>query len=271
MFAIIIYAFLSLVPCGILIGLKCKKKACKIDWMLLLVSVSLFFTLYYMINPGLFLKISVGMGKQLLGCTFYSVLIGYLVLRVLEKSTQSDGFTLQKGLRVLLYVVMASFAYVVVTELAVRLPASIQAVQVANQQAGDWLLGDFGYGTVNLTLTYVFLVLQSVINALPYVLDIFVLFTVTKVIKELLIDAYSDEAVAGVLKIGKLCSKVVGIVVVVSMCFNVAQIICLNNLHQMNITASIPVLSILLVVLILIAARYVQENQKLKRDNDLFI
>ena len=269
--AIILYVLLSLVPCAVLIGLKRTKKACKADWMLLFVSASIFYTLYYMINPGLFFELSVVMGKQVLGCTFYSVLIGYLILRILEKSAQADCITLQKGLGVLLYLVMVLFAYVVVMEFAVNLPASIQAVQAGNQLVGDWMLGDFGYGTVNLTLTYVFLVLQSVVNALPYVLDIFVLFTATKAINELLVNAYSDAAVVGVQNIAGLCSKVLAIMVIVSMCFNVAQLLCRNGLHQINITATIPVVSILLIVLILVVARYVRESQKLKRDNDLFI
>lgn len=269
--AIVLYVLLGLMPCGALIGLKGMKRDCKADWLLLLISAGLLYTLYYMINPGLFLEFSVAMGKQLLGCTFYSVLIGYLILRILEKCKQADSTMLQKGLCVLLYMVMVIFAYVVVMEFVVYLPASIQAVQNANQMAGDWWLGDFGYGTVNLTLTYIFLVLQSGVNALPYVLDIFVLFTSTKVMKALLTDAYSDEAVAGVLRIGSICSKTLGIMVVVSMCFNVAQLLCRNELYQMNITASIPVLSILLVVLILVVAGYIRESQKLKRDNDLFI
>ena len=139
-FAIVLYVLLGLVPCGILVGLKCTKKACKADWMLLVVSAAAFFTLYYMINPGLFLAMTVGMGKQLLGCTFYSVLIGYLVLRFLQKSAKADSQTLQKGLRVLLYMVMILFIYVIVMEFAVNLPASIQAVQSENQFAGEWLL-----------------------------------------------------------------------------------------------------------------------------------
>lgn len=269
--AIALYVFVGLIPCAIFLWLKITGRARKIDWMLPVISCGVWYVLYYMINPGLFVTNGVGGQTMILGCALYSVIAGYLVLRILIKSAQADTKALQKGLRMLLYVVMLLFAYVVVAEFVFNLPASIKAVQAANTVTGDWLLGEFGYGEVNLTMTYVFLVLQSVVNALPYVLDIMVLFVATKALKELLEDAYSDAAVAAVQKIADACSKALTVVVIASMGFNVLQVCFRNSLHQLNITATIPVLSLLFIIVILVVARYVGENQKLKQDNDLFI
>lgn len=258
--AIILYVLLGLIPCAVFLWLKKKGNACKADWMLPAISVCLFFVLYFMINPGLFTTPIPGTGKGLLGCTFYSVLVVYLILRVLAKSAQADTKTLQKGLRVLLYVVMLLFAYVAVVEIAFSLPANIQAVREANDAYG-----------VDLTMTYIFLVLQSVVNALPYVLDIIVLFVAVKALKELLTDAYSDATVTAVKKIADVCAIALTIIVVSGMTFNILQIVFRNCLHQIQIRTTIPILSILFVVVILVVARYVRENQKLKQDNDLFI
>ncbi|MBE5949637.1 MAG: hypothetical protein E7261_11525 [Lachnospiraceae bacterium] len=270
--AIVLYVIISLVPCGLFLWLKKKGKTCKADLMLLLISADLFFMIYYMINPGLFAPNGIPGGKEILGCTFYSLGIGYLVLRILAKSAKADTKALQKGLRILLYVVMLFLACVVMVELAFNLPANIRALKGANTAvSGEHLWGDFGNGDVDLTLTYVFLVLQSIVNALPCVLDILVLLVVGKALKEFLEDAYSDEAVAAVRKIAATCSKVLAAIVIAGMSFNILQILFRNSLYNINIATSIPLSSVLFVIAALVIARYVSENQQLKRDNDLFI
>lgn len=258
--AIIVFVLIGFIPYAVFMWLKKKGTACKVDWMLPALSVCLFIVLYFMINPGLIATPIPGEVQALLGSTFYSVLVGYLVLRVLEKSALADTKSLQKGLCVLLYIVMLLFAYVVVEELIFSLPAKIQAVREVNTA-----------DNVDLTMTYIFLVLQSAINVLPYVLDIVVLFVAVKTLKELLADAYSDATVRAVKRIADVCTKTLTIIVVASMGFNILQLVFRNSLQQIHISVTIPILSILLVVVILMVARYVQENQKLKQDNDLFI
>ena len=271
--AIVLYVIISLVPCAIFLWLKRKGKNCKADFMLLVISADLFFMIYYMINPGLFISDGLTVGQEMLGCTFYSLVIGYFVLRVLAKSAKADTKALQTGLRILLYVVMLFLACVVVAELAFNLPTNIKALKGANTAvAGDGLWGDFGYTEEgSLTVTYVFVVLQSIVNALPCVLDILVLIVVAKALKELIEDAYSDAAVLAVQKIAATCSKVLAVIVLAGMSFNVLQILFRNSLYKVNITTSIPLTSVLLIIAALVAARYVSENQKLKQDNDLFI
>ena len=266
-FAIMLYVLIGLIPCMVWLILKKQRKTCKVDYLLFPISGFLFFVLYYMINPGLFTLDVAGSGKGLLAGTFYSVLVGYLVLRVLKKTSGAGMQSLQKGLRILLYVVMLLFVYIIVIEFVVHLPESIQMVREGNH-VSDAL---WEYEGVNLTMTYIFLVLQSIVNALPYILDIFLLFLGIKAIKELLTDAYSEKAVDLMKKIGSYCKKTLAVVVVTGAVFNILQILFANQLHYISITTTIPVFSILFVIVILIMARVVEENQKLKMDNDLFI
>lgn len=267
LFAIILYVFIGLIPCIAWLVLKKQGKGCKVDYFLFPISGFLLFVLYYMINPGLFTIDAAGGGKGLLGGTFYSVLVGYLVLRILKKTSGAGMQSLQKGLRILLYVVMLLFAYIVIVEFAISLPNAIQTVQEGNS-VSDAI---WEYEGVNLTMTYIFLVLQSIVNALPYVLDMFLLFLGIKAIEELLADAYSEKAVEMIKKIGGYCKKTLAVVVVTGAVFNILQILFANQLHQISITTTIPVFSILFVTVILIVARVIEENQKLKMDNDLFI
>lgn len=266
-FAIILYLFVGLIPVLVWLILKCKGRNCKRDYLLFLLSGFLLLVLYYMINPGLIEIGVVGVGKELWGGTFYSLLVGYLVLRILKKSEEAEMKGLQKGMQLLLYSVMVVFAYFIVYEFLIHLPATIATVREANTAAVDI----FGNPEEGLMVTYIFLLLQSFISALPYALNVFLLFLGTKAIKELLTDAYSDQAVSAVKKIGTYCRKTLGIVVSSVAVFNVLQLLFGKLLYQIQITANIPLFSILFVVAILVVTRFVEENQKLKQDSDLFI
>lgn len=72
-------------------------------------------------------------------------------------------------------------------------------------------------------------------------------------------------------KISDFCTKALKIIVVSEMCLNIAQLIFRNQINQIQINTTIPIFSILFIVAILVMARFVEENQKLKQENDLFI
>lgn len=265
--AIIIYFLIGFIPCGVYWYLRKNGKLYKIDAMLPLLSVLLWIVLYYMINPGLFQTPVAGGGKIILAGTFYSVFVGYLVLRVLKSNVKADMKALQKRLRILIYLVMVLFAVVVIIECFVNLPDAIQSVREGNSVS----VGEITYDSVDLTMTYIFLVLQSVVNMLPYIANMIVLFFTIHALNELLEDSYSDEAIAAVKKISDYCAKALTVIVVSEMSFNIAQLIFKNQIAQIHISTTIPIFAILLIVAILVMARYIEENQKLKQDNDLFI
>lgn len=266
-FAIVLFVLLGLIPCIAGVVLKKKGKWCKVDFLLPVISIFLFVMLYFMINPGLIAGPVSGSGKLLFCGSFYSVLVGYLVLRVLEKCVAMGTKELQKGLRVLLYVVMLIFGYSIVVECFYNLPQAIRTLQEGNSAV---LEGWFN-GEADLTMTYIFLVLQSLVKVLPYVLDIVILFISVRAVDELLVDAYSDKAVAAVKKIADLAPRTLAVIVISNVIFNVAQLIFRNALYQIQIDINIPVFSILFIMAILVMARFVRENQKLKQDNELFI
>lgn len=265
-FAIIIYLMVGAIPCGIFFMLKKKGIHCKMDYMLWLLSVLLLVVLYYMINPGLLSTSMLGSGKTLLAGTFYSIVVGYLVLRVIMAKKGTDLEGLQKALRLVLILVMLLFAWAVVAECALNLPAAIQKVQEGNSVSND-----FFFEAPNLTMTYVFLVLQCVVNALPNGLSAVGVFFCIKALDELLQNSYSEKAVVLVKRIAIFCKKSLIAVVVSGMVFNLAQMIFSSQLYQMNISVNIPLFAILFMLVIHVMARYIEENHRLQEDNNLFI
>lgn len=265
--AIIIYLLVSFIPCGVFWILKKKGKYQKTDYLLLALSIMLLFMLYYMINPGLLPASMLGSGKILLGGTFYSLLVAYLVFRIVIQNKTEDLQALQKGLRTVLYIVLVLFAWSAIAECFIHLPLAIKNLQEGNSVAGD----SFFYGVPDLTSTYVFLVLQSVVSALPNGISVVVVYFCIKVLEELLLDLYSPKAILLVKKVTVLCRKSLLVIVAASVLLNIAQLLFADLLYQIHIMVNIPIFAILFLLVIHVMARYIEENQKLKQDNDLFI
>lgn len=265
-FAIIIYLLIGSIPCGIYFALRKKGKVQKIDYMLFALSALLLVVLYYMINPGLLPASMMGTGRTLLGGTFYSVVVGYLVLRMTMGNNKMDLESLQKALRLVLVLVMILFGWSVVVECALTLPANIQMVQEGNSVTDTVFFEE-----PNLTMTYVFLVFQCVVNALPNGLCAVGVFFCVKALDELIKDSYSEKALLLIKKIVSFCKKSLMVVVISGMVFNLTQMLFSSQLYRIHISVNIPIFAILVMLVIHVMARYIQENHKLKKDNSLFI
>lgn len=270
MVAIMIYLLVGSIPVGAFLIMKKKRMIYKIDYMLIALSMLLLVVLYYMINPGLLSGTMAESGKLLLSGTFYSALVGYIVLRMIGSNHKgTDLITLQKTIRVLLYLVMILLVCSVFVECFVNLPANLLAVKEGNSVSDG--IGELFYGAPDLTMTNIFLTLQAVVNALPYGLSVVIVFCCIKALEELLLDSYSEKAISRVRKITRLCRISLVAVVLSGVLFNLVQLLFSQWIHQMNITIDIPIFSILFILVIHMLAKYIEENQKLKEDNSLFI
>lgn len=260
--AVVLYIVLSLIPAALFLRLRQREETCKADFLLPVLSVLLFAVLYFMVNPGLF---STPRPGDLLGGTFYSVFCGYLVLRVLSRWRNADTEQLYHGLCVLLYLLIVFFVFVIFSSCFGSLPGAIRSVQESNQ-------ADLIYDMEpELTMTYVFLVLKSVVDALPYGLDILVTFAAVRLLDALKADRYSEAAVAASEHLSRLCARALTISVLADIGYHLLQLIASGELLSTAVDISFPLFSVAFVLTALLLARYVRENQQLKRDNDLFI
>ena len=126
-----------------------------IDFTLFLLSVLLFVVLYYMINPGLMGFAVPGTGKWSLGSTFYSVLLGYLLIRALLKYRNAGAKKLQEGLWLLLGAVNIVLVYGIFGQELGSLLLNLETVQKGN--TGITLSdGFFAYSDLNTTYLFLF-------------------------------------------------------------------------------------------------------------------
>ncbi len=265
--AIILYVGISLLPLGVLLLHVRRKNLYWEEWLLVILCPLLFVVLYEMINPGTLPlgpvelgMIGAGVRKAMLGCVLYSVLVGYLVLKALRLFFSAGKVKLQGYVFLLLGMLNVILVYLVFGGCLQKFLQTVESTKVANPGTEE-----------GLTFTYVFLVLQMLVDALPYVLDILIVFACQHMLQQLGKEAYCEETIKAAEKLAKVCGISLKVTILSILVFNLLQLLCAKNLRVLNGFVNIPILSIVLVLAALLVAKLVTEGKRLKDDNDMFI
>lgn len=266
--AIVLYLTLGLLPCLAWLLLKKQGRLLAVDHLLPALSVLLLAVIYYMVNPGLIVFAVPGTGKWLLGCTFYSALSGYLVIRVLAVCRRARPETLESVLQGLLGFLNMVFVYLIFGQNLDRLLNSLR--DMGNVSSGLYADGA-AQGAQSVGLTCLFFGLGYLVDVLPYVFDLGIVFLAGRLLAALKADRWGDAAAELADRLAGFCAKALGITAGADVMFNVLQVLFGAGLYRMDLVIHVPVLSILFVLAALLSARYIREAQKLKKEHDLII
>lgn len=266
--AIVLYLTLGLLPCLAWLLLKKQGRLLVVDHLLPALSVLLLAVIYYMVNPGLIVSAVPGTGKWLLGCTFYSALSGYLVIRVLSVCRRARPETLESVLQGLLGFLKMVFVYLIFGQNLDRLLNSLR--DMGNVSGGLYADGA-AQGAQSVGLTCLFFGLGYLVDVLPYVFDLGIVFWAGRLLAALKADRWGDAAAELADRLAGFCAKALGITAGADVMFNVLQVLFGAGLYRMDLVIHVPVLSILFVLAALLSARYIREAQKLKKEHDLII
>ena len=196
----------------------------------------------------------------MLGVIVYSVLCGYLVLRALRLFTTGNTEKLFSHLAVMVGLLVIVFVYLIFGAAFNGLLKSITALRTGNS-GNEHLLG----------ISYVFLVLQFLLNALPYLLSIVVALAALRLLDELRTDRYSTATLSAAEQISRLCATSLIIMVLTNIGFNIFQLLFSKTLLSANYSVQIPLFAITFALVALLLTRLVAENKQLKDDNEGFI
>ncbi|WFR58983.1 hypothetical protein QA584_07855 [Anaerocolumna sp. AGMB13025] len=263
--AIVIYTLVSLLPAAGFLMLSKKQNLHLEDGLLLLLSAVLFGVLYLMINPGLinplFSKMKgFAITKAMLGGIVYSLLCGYLILRVLRLCYISGTKKLQNYMIILLRLLNVIFVYMIFGASLNNLLNSISVLREGNRGSEHLL-----------SVSIWFLVLQYAVDVLPYLFNLLVVFAGIRLLVELQTDRYSNDSVTAALKLSRLCVIALAATVLTNIVFNLLQLLFARKLMVINSTVQLPVLFIIFVLAVLLFSRFIAENKQLKDDIDMFI
>jgi hypothetical protein len=198
-------------------------------------------------------------GKAVLGGTLWSILCGYLVLRVLRISFESGTEKLQGYVGALLCALCFLFVWAICGVFGEMLD-SFSVLREGNKGS------ESGLGA-----TYIFLVLRYLTKVLPYVLDIFTVFLALDLLAAMRSDRYSEQTEALALRLSRWCGKALAATAVSGVSLNLLQLLFARALRSVDSNVSIPLASVLFVLAVLFFARLISENRRLKGDIDLFI
>ncbi|HBP25655.1 MAG TPA: hypothetical protein DD618_01710 [Acholeplasmatales bacterium] len=261
--AFILYILLGLMPMGILAFIVFKKKFRIEDLFLPLISGLTFYMMYYMINPqlipGLFVNPEFGsLGKIVLGSTFYSFLIGYLVIKAVRKGKEgkAEVFTFLKALAlIIIFILVFRIFFIGVYEVK----SVIESVEDSE------MLG------LSNGLTIFVTIIKAMINQVPLVLNVAILLTSIELINNLKTDFYSQEVNQTAQKLTKICVVSVLAVVLSYMAVNLLQLSFTKVLLVSNYEVQIPLTSLAFASAMWLLANYFEKSSQLSDDNKLFI
>lgn len=261
--AIALYSLFCLLPVFLL--LYRGKRASKEDALLVVLSALLFYVMYMMINPqlmGSLLSLGDGsIGKAILGGLVWSVAVCYIVLRLLRFWSNADKPQLKKSLAPLLILCAVIFVYAAFGSCWSVLMNHLQTLKESNTALTK----------SQLFPSRVFLVLQYIVSALPYVLDVFIVFRTLTLLKEMAEQPYSHSCVGCAQALAGLCVRSLAATVISIAALNLLQLIFADSIRSINGTLSIPVISMAFAVAALLFARLIGDNKELQDENDLMI
>lgn len=259
--AIGLYGLLCLLPAGLL--LLRKPHHCE-DLLLVLLSVVLFPVMYLMVNPQLLSgwlgQVYETMGGELLCLVTWSILVGYGLMTVLRKCFTAQHPKLTDYLKGLLVAYCAALVFGVFGNGLDSLLTNMDALRQANTGSAN-----------GLTLTYVFLVLQFFANNLPNVLFCGILLDACALLELLQTDGYTDSLISAADALSHRCGRMLMLVVLSNVCFNVVQLLFIRNLRNVSTVVRMPLDILLLVVGMLLIARFIRAHKALMDENDSFI
>ena len=263
--AILLYAALGLAPLLLLFWRVIKKKICLEDSLLVGLSALLFFMMYLMINPALISKMFVlgsmsGVGKAVLGGTFYSLLVGYLIFRLLRRISHSKAAEMLKWLQLIFALIAAALVFSVFYLALLGMIGNIREVKLANTGPA-----------VSLAMTNTFIVIRFVLQQIPVLLSVWLLILAIKLTDALKQDRYGEEAVTAAGRLGAFSKMTVAVTVICSIATNLLQLIFSKSLHTSHFSIQVPFVPLALMLIMLLLAQYFADSSRLHKDNQLFI
>ena len=256
-FALALCIALSFLPILSVLRHRGEKDYLSENIVLCCMSIAVFITLFSMANPSKLLSAypfftgeALPVVKGLMGCTVWSVIILWIILRLVRLFRGGDTKKLLCYLRVALHALCILFVAVIAIS------------------CGSTLLD--GLSATQKSIDNVMAITRFIASSLPYIFVIGITLSLLT-----LLDAYieknEEDTVRHADLLSKRCCLALGVTAASATILNVLQLLLSRFLSNVSVNVEIPVVSFTFILLILILSRLIVENWKLQSDNDLFI
>lgn len=253
----VIYLLISLLPL-FLLGIFYHKYHTfhHEDILLLILSIVLFISIYYMINPH---KLSL-MTYWSLSPFIMMLIIAYVALKFLKMANQAHKRKLAKYCSYLLFLIVVSFLF---TSAYLLIYCSIKSI--GNIQ------NDMNTIASSLDMTKAIIIIQYMIQALPYFLGAVITNQLIILLSFFQKNPYASDIVSLLQHITHLSCQSIALMVILQVIIQGICVIAGNYITINNAQFFIPLTPLLFVLAVLLMSKIIYENIQLKKDNELFI
>lgn len=258
--------------------LVARKKGCRADLLLAVLSLTLFLGLWFLTNPSYLNAYLFPAGLEEIGrCAFAlaidSVLLCWLLLRFLGSSGRMGKKSLLRSLEMMLgiYAVLDSAA--VLFQGGTELAAGWKGIGVSVSGNMEWMLTpgiDIMEGR-SVGLSRCFLVLQTICRYLPECLELVICAAVILFLRSCEQNSFQEDSLRQVKRLKKISACALGAVLGTNVCVNLLQLVFARYIYSSSYTLVFPIKQIILMLGVLMLSRFWLESKKLKDDNTLFI
>lgn len=256
-FALALCIALSILPILSILRHRDEKEYLSENIVLCCMSIDVFITLFSMANPSKLLSAfpyftveALPVVKGVMGCTVWSFIILWVILRLVRLFRSGDTNKLLCYLRVALHALCILFVAVIAIS------------------CGSALLDSLS--TIQKSMDNMMAVIRFLASSLPYIFDVAITLSLLNLLDSY-IEKNEDETVRHAESLSKRCCLALGITAAFTTILNVLQLLLSRFLSNISVNVEIPVVSLAFILLILILSRLIVENRKLQSDNDLFI
>ena len=269
--AIVLYAAVSLLPAGFFAAVCRKRRPACEDWLLLLMSVTLFGTLWAAVNPAWLARrwfAGKTLGLPMLGGLVYAEIIVYTILRLLRTAGAANARALRRYVRWVLAALAAVLVYAAFGSSLRELLASLMQLREGNS-ADMQQTWNTGAGP-SLLWTQAMLIVRYLVDAASALLGVRVIL---EALRLLAAQDGGDPAQASecASRIAERSAQTLRFTLLAGLAVNLAQVLLMRQLRSIALNVSLPLGTVALCLAALLLARLMQENRKLREDNDLFI
>ena len=188
--------------------------------------------------------------REIFGASAWAVIVLYVFLLIIRLFRQGDKEQLLKYMRMILYAVCMIFTAVAAVLLT---KGSLSFCDVPSTAI------DKGFAAARLAA-----------QLIPYLFDIIIIIRLLDLLHIAMEEEQAGMAEAAE-KVSRICCIALGVTAAVTALINIIQILFMDLLTSIYVTADVPVVSMAFAVLILLLIRLLIENKKLRDDNSLFI
>ena len=253
-----LYVLIGLSPLLVFIWISRHRSVETEDFLLLLMIPLLFYVLYRLINPET-TTINHRFDSVYLAGILHSVVVGYFILLIIRYFRRADSHQLHHYMVRLLQCLILIYTFTLFGPSVNSFLTELRSFQAANTMPEQ-----------DLTSTLVIIIGKHLIQALPLVLIIWIIARTIDLVNELNQADYNRAALmAG--QLSDLAGRALLITVSVNIGFNLLQLMLQDSLLSTHVSVDLRLDLILLFVGALLFSSFVENTQKLKADNDLFV